>query len=531
MQEGTTICGVLQLTSRTVYGFTKKKIPKKKFIPLDSKLPHFIVGTKKQYQSSDVYAIVKFTEMDKGGVYACGVLDRIIGDVGDYEVEKDFLKDRHNTRWKKIVFDPDQYSLDLTPKRVSFVDKFVVTIDPLGCLDVDDAIHYCELPTHIELGVHIADVSSYIPENSNLDLAIRQRGESIYMLHEQIDMLPVTLASDICSLIEGVERRTYSVIFKLNKSDLTVQNVEFTKGVIINKKKCSYEYAQKLIDDKDNKSELGDNLKKLYSVGNVLYSKKFPNSNSYDVHKMIEIFMLMTNIKVAEYLSKNVSDKVVLRSQKGFKLPKHDIVKSVPYNVISRANNYRLESAKYLVGVGVGDGSSAHMLLDEECYTHFTSPIRRYIDIIVHRMLWSVNNNRPDKDINNYSAVCNDININHVNIKMLERESKVLDIIYNKIKSDNLTLDTYGFIIKITDNYLLIHIPDLDTDVECKLFSEKVKHLISYESYEEYIKLNDLVLELFEKVKIKVIVSHKATKIRKKLLVQIVEPFLTEMFR
>lgn len=515
------IPGVLQLSSRTIYGFTKKGVPKKKFIPLNKKIPHFLVGTKHGYQVSDVYATVKFIEWNKDGKCVHGILDRIIGNVGDYNSELDFLKDRYSIRWKKINLDLTKYTIDLTTDRINFNDKYVISIDPINCTDIDDAIHFKEYEEYIELGIHIADVSAYIKENSELDMLIRTRGESIYMYHQQINMLPDNLATDIYSLLEGVERKTFTTLYKLDKKDYTILSVDFMKSTIINKKKYSYENAQYLINSTDNKSIFSNILKKMYDIGKIWYLNKFPNS-IYNVHKMIEIFMLTTNIKVANKLAEEIKDKVILRSQNGFTSPliKDD---NISEDIINRVNIYKLDSAKYCVGIN----NSSHILLDEKYYTHFTSPIRRYSDIIVHRMLYNCLIGNKES-IPFYNNICNYLNDNHKKIKTMERESIILDTIYNKLKCDNLTIDTFGYIINIRDNILLVFIPYINTDVECKLFSNTVRKLINYESCEENIKItigeHVIILKLFQKIEIKLIVSMKAPKIRKKLLVQIIDP-------
>jgi exoribonuclease R len=503
------IPGVLHLSSRTIYNLTKNNVPQLRFTALDTSLPSFIVATKRQYQPDDVYAIITPTK-DTYHTYTIGNLDRIVGNVGDPQTELEFLKDRHHLRFKKFR-QPIDITTDLTPDRQDLTDRHTVSIDPENCLDVDDALSCTPLGTEFEVGIHIADVSSFIVQDSPLDLDLRTKVESIYMHHQQTNMLPDILASDICSLVQNKKRRTYTVLLTVNNYKIT--QTKFTKAFIINKKQYTYDNAQKSINNDPT-------LSALYTIGQNWYSQKFP-ATEYNIHKMVEIFMLTANIAVATHLAQNAPKSVILRSQKGFKEDSHKNT-NIPQTILHRANMYKLEGASYVQGTTT---NTKHELLQEEHYTHFTSPIRRYIDIIIHRLLYNTHTKVPD--------ICEYVNTQHKKIKLLERESHILDIVH---KNQDLVIEeTPAYIIKISDT-LLVHIPLLNVDAEVRLFSNKLKHLIENITITpEQIQLQTqyaaIKLSIFEQIKVKITVSNKATKIRKKLLVQIIDPDIICLFQ
>lgn len=487
------ILGVLCLNSNVIYGFTKRKVSYRKFIPLDSKLPPFIVSTKRKQQSTNVYGIIKFKEWNKSK-YPIGLLSNIIGNIGDYNTEIEYLKYRNKIKWSKYnKFDITDYTNNdpYLDTRLDLTNLDIISIDPLGCKDIDDALHFREIDNNIiEIGIHIADVASYIPVNSHIDNIIKTRCESIYFTDYQINMLPDIFATNICSLLKNKKRRTSSVIIKLNKNEIL--DVKFVKGLIINKRNLTYEQANDIIKTKTN-TNANNMIKNLYNTSLQL-SKS--SDNNYDSHKMVETYMILANTLVAEHFNKKF-DKAIYRSHKGDKIINYS--NTCLDEAIKFANILNMNSAKYTLN------SYGHSALDKKYYTHFTSPIRRYIDILVHRLLYD--DFKLDLDVN-------DINKMHKNIKKAEREENRLNIIYNIYHDNESILETYGYVINIkNDQIISIYIPELKIEAPCKLYSNKVEHVID--------KNNIKKINILEKVNIKIIISLKAIKFKNKIIVQL----------
>lgn len=524
------LLGVLAVSSKVSIGMTSKNIPKKKFIPFDKRYPPFAVPTKKPMQSTDVYAIIQFDKWDNDK-YPSGNLERILGNIGDYDAEIECLKICHDVNWKKIKFNIDDYLIDLTSERCDMTNLYCFNIDPIGCKDIDDVLHFRKLDNNIiEIGIHIADVSSYIPINSELDLELKSRCESVYFENNQINMMPDILSTNYCSLLMGEKRRTFSVIIHFN-NNLEKIDVKFVKGMIINKKSLTYEQVDNIIMDNSDQ-----NINDMYTIGKYFFDKKYNNrvmldrSKKYDSHMMVEIFMIMANVEVAEMLIKKMPDQAIIRSHKGLKLNESiietndtDINK---LNAIKLMNTYKMERAQYML---YDNQNNSHIGLGELNYTHFTSPIRRYFDITVHRLLWNAINDKNDIYIKNLQNLCQYLNDCHKKIGNAHRESSRLHKIYN-IYHDNPVIESYGYIVNINDRMITLYVPILEIDVEAKIFSDKLIHLINYTSSDDLFlmenkqTLDKFKLELLQKIDIRIIISIKKPYVRKKFVIEIINP-------
>lgn len=321
--------------------------------------------------------------------------------------------------------------------RRDFRQTLTFTIDPEDAKDFDDAVSFKEMSEgKYEIGIHIADVSHYVAKGSALDRESHKRGTSVYLVDRVIPMLPEVLSNDLCSLVPGKDRLTMSAVFILDRN-ANVLSEWYGKTVIHSHKRFTYEEAEHSI--KNETAHFHKELHTLNTIAKKLTRDRFANGafsldqvevrfvldknavpikiikkERGDSNKLIEEFMLLANKKVAEVISKDAkkagvfvyrvhdlptkekTDDLVFFLQKlGHKVKTRNGI--IPASEINRI----LESA-----IGSGEEDTIHRMIVRSMakaiystknighyglafkyYTHFTSPIRRYPDIVVHRLL------------------------------------------------------------------------------------------------------------------------------------------------
>ena len=324
-------------------------------------------------------------------------------------------------------------------KRRDFRKILTFTIDPADAKDFDDAISFRKLDNgNIEVGVHIADVSHYVKQGTALDKEAFERGTSVYLVDRVIPMLPERLSNGLCSLRPNEDKLCFSAVFELDQEANVVEQW-FGKTIIHSDTRFSYEDAQEVLENKTGKHS--EELLKLNELAYILRERKFKHGaisfesveikfnldehgkplgvyakERKDAHKLIEDYMLLANKKVAEFIAKKGNGKqkltFVYRSHDS---PKEDALLSFSqfalkfgYKIDISSGRETAKSLNFLMADVEGKKEQnvltklairsmakavyttkkhSHYGLAFDYYTHFTSPIRRYPDVMVHRLL------------------------------------------------------------------------------------------------------------------------------------------------
>ncbi|NDC41841.1 MAG: ribonuclease R, partial [Chitinophagia bacterium] len=352
---------------------------------------------------------------------------------------------------------PDVIAAAEVKRRRDFRDVLTFTIDPVDARDFDDALSFKVLKGGwYEVGVHIADVGHFIEAGSPLDLEAYQRATSVYLPDRVLPMLPERLSNQLCSLRPYEDKYTFSAVFKINKQG-KVTETWLGKTLIHSNRRFTYEDVQEIIEGAE-----GDHKKELLILNEMAQSlrkKRFQNGainfssqevrfkldeeakpigiivkESKDAHKLIEEFMLLANRSVAEYVSQyKVEGKEVPFPYRVHDNPDPDKLAvfasfarrfGVRLDIadpdgVARSFNDMLDSVKgkpeqhVLEQLGIRTMAKAiyttsnygHYGLGFNDYCHFTSPIRRYPDVLVHRILLQCLDNKV-KPIKNLEAMC-----------------------------------------------------------------------------------------------------------------------------
>ena len=421
--------------------------PRFAFVVPDFKKMHHDIFIKKgdlmdvQHNQKVVVKITEWRDEDKNPT---GKVVRVLGNSGEHEVEIHSIMAEFGLPFEypgEVEREAEAISDKITAKdikgRKDFRDVLTFTIDPADAKDFDDAISYQKLPNgNIELGVHIADVTHYVKMDTLLEKEAYQRATSVYLVDRTIPMLPERLSNGLCSLRPHEDKLTFSCVFELDQ-DAKVLNHWIGRTVIHSDRRFAYEEAQENIDQQQG--DFYEELTFLNELAKKLRERRFQKGainfetvevkfkldengtplglvvkERKDIHKLIEEFMLLANKTVAEFIyNKNKGkDTFVYRIHDHPDLDRlatfanfakkfgheitidedtnvsrtlndlmDDIVGKPEQNVLEQLAIRSMAKAKYTTL------PKGHFGLAFAHYTHFTSPIRRYPDMMVHRLL------------------------------------------------------------------------------------------------------------------------------------------------
>jgi len=384
--------------------------------------------------------------------------------------------------------------------------EFVITIDPDTARDFDDAISLRELPGgHAEIGIHIADVSHYVRPGSALDEEARRRANSVYLVNGVIPMLPPRLSDDLCSLRPWEQRLTYSAFVRIGP-DGRIGTARFDRSVIYSRHRLTYQEALGRLR-RPATDDLDRFLQKAWTFASALRKRRFasgaldldfpelrvlldergrPNriekESSDESHQLIEEFMLLANEAVARHLNREhrpslyriheVPDESRLAEYRqllmahGIKagdLTQRGEIQKILKLLPGRPDGYALKIAllRSLKRAVYSPKSLGHFGLAKAHYTHFTSPIRRYADLLVHRTL-AHPRGAPKTLSETLNRLAQHLSRQERTAAEAEQESKKLKLLeYLEAQAGPKATQTFAAVITEATNFgLLVELPD-----------------------------------------------------------------------
>ncbi len=409
-------------------------------------------------------------------------------------------------------------------EREDLRSRFILTIDPDDARDFDDAIHVEKLPGgDWELGVHIADVSAYVTPGSALDREALERGNSVYLADRVVPMLPERLSNGVCSLNPDVVRLTHSVFLRFAKNGAP-KSARFARTLIQSARRLTYREAYALLQGKPH-GELGERLQTAWQLASILRRRRFAQGSldldfpevkvvldrasgrplrlerieNDESHQLVEEFMLAANEAVALELKNRLIPTIyrVHENPDPDKLAEYrDLVLSYGFkagDLTNRAELQRLlvsfrgkpeEQAlkigllKSLKRARYATEPLGHFGLAKNNYTHFTSPIRRYADLVIHRTLAARDGRRSGRgSVGELTGIAAHLSTTERVAADAENESvkmKKLEFLQAQVEAEKpqvfraivIEVRNYGLLIELADVLLtgLIHVSSLADD-------------------------------------------------------------------
>ncbi len=498
-------------------------------------------------------AVVKITQWpSKDSKNIVGEVIDVLGKEGDNNVEMHAILAQYGLPYsypKHVEEAAEKIDPGITEqeikRREDFRDVWTCTIDPKDAKDFDDALSIRKKGKLWEVGVHIADVSHYVKEGSIIDKEATKRATSVYLVDRTIPMLPERLCNFICSLRPDEEKLCYSVIFALDE-EANVKDHHIAHTVIKSNRRYAYEEVQDILMGKDG--DYATELRTLDKLAKKLRERRFKGGavkfdreelhfdidekgkptrayfkKSNDATQLIEEFMLLANRTVAESIGK---------VKKGTK------AKTLPYRVHDQPDPTKLENLREFVvkfgykmktsGTKGAISRSLNALMDGcqgkkeqklietvalrammkakysthnighyglafEYYTHFTSPIRRYPDTMVHRLLTKYQDGGRSANQEKYEELCEHCSDMEQTAQQAERDSikyKMVEFMEDKIGNEYDAhisgIQSYGIYCEIDENHCEGMVPMHDLDDDYYDFDERNYCLVGRRHHNKY---------------------------------------------
>ncbi|KAM9021564.1 exosome complex exonuclease RRP44 [Ara ararauna] len=586
------VVGIIKRNWRPLCGMLSKSEIKEArrhlFTPADRRIPRIRIETRQADKLEGQRIIVAIDGWPRNSRYPNGHFVKNLGSAGDKETETEVLLLEHDVPHQPF----SQAVLSCLPKmpwsiteqdmkhREDLRHLCICSVDPPGCTDIDDALHCREIENgNIEVGVHIADVSHFIRPGNALDEESVKRGTTVYLCEKRIDMVPELLSSNLCSLRSDVDRLAFSCIWEMNHK-AEILKTRFTKSVIKSKASLTYAEAQMRIDSATMNDDITTSLRKLNKLAKIMKKRRIDNgaltlsspevrfhmdSETHDpidlqtkelkeTNSMVEEFMLLANISVAQKINSEFPEFALLRKHPAPPPSNYDILvkaaksknleiktdsakalaesldkaesPTFPYlNTLLRilATRCMMQAVYFCSGM---DNDFHHYGLASPIYTHFTSPIRRYADIIVHRLLAvaiGADDTYPElRDKHKIADMCKNLNYRHKMAQYAQRASVAFHTqLFFKSKG---VVNEDAYILFVRKNAIVVLIPKYGLEGTV-FFEEKGKPTprLDYNNEVPSLTVEDTTLCVFDKVKVNIMLDASNIQ-HQKIQMVLVEP-------
>lgn len=542
--------------------------------PKNNKIPRIRIQTNQLHDIKDKRLAVVIDDWTEFSAFPTGHYIEVLGKIGDRDTEAMVILKEHDIPhydFSAAVYDclpKGEWKVEKSElaKRLDLRDLCIVSVDPLGCRDIDDALH-CRVVNgnHLEVGVHIADVTHFMHEHTAMDEEAAKRCTSVYLVDRRINMLPQLLTENLCSIVGNEERYAFSILWEFDENFNVVRDW-FGKTVIKSRAALYYGDAQKMIDDEHDEGDIAMSLKRLMKISRhfkeqrekdgalFLASQEFKfkvdnehvnptdmmTYQTFEANSMIEEWMLYANAAAAKKIYSVYPQWTLLRrhqhpAEGAFTLLNEALKAKVGvtlddtnslslnmsldrcvdpadpfFNKLVRILTTRcLKQAQYFSSGEYPYDEFQHFGLAMPIYTHFTSPIRRYADVVVHRQLaaaigiLNVSEDHTDRDKMN--GVAETINYRHECAQKAGRDSQNLFTgFYLRNFADGNIPNEDGYVVRVSDTHVFVMVPKYGQ--EGKIAREQVLR----------------VPQLLDKVEVRIIMKRRGDALRTSLEFEIV---------
>ena len=571
------------------------------FIPADRRIPRIRLETRQAANLMGKRIIVNIDSWPRSSRFPQGHFVKELGVIGDKEAENEVLLIEHDVPHLSFSASvlanlpqmPWSITSDDVKVRTDLRHLNICSVDPPGCTDIDDALHCRRLDNgNFEVGVHIADVSHFVRPNTALDKEAANRGTTVYLADRRIDMVPELLSSNLCSLRGGEERFAFSTIWEMTP-DAEIVSTKFMKSIIRSHAALTYAEAQMRIDDVTMVDPVTTSLRHLNELAKTLKMIRIRNgaltlaspeirfevdSETHDpidlqtkelreTNSLVEEFMLLANISVAKHIHECFSHCALLRRHPSPPLSNYDILtkagackgvkiavenakalatsldaatlKDEPYfNTMLRIMATRcMMQALYFSAGTVPVDEFYHYGLAMPIYTHFTSPIRRYADLMVHRLLAvSIQADSTYQDLldkHKMQKLCNHLNHRHKNAQYAARASINLHTHLFFKSKDSIE---EGFVLFVRKNALQVLVPKyglenplfFDQAEEAGSLATQHKPAMVFDESEPSLSVEGTKFRLFDRVIVKICIEQSNIQ-QSRLKFYLVQPVINSV--